>query len=277
MKNRMTPRFLFYLILVGTTFLILVPPLWLVLTSLKTQIEYMAYPIQILPSKPLWGNYIAAVTRFPYWRYFKNSALLALGYSSLCIFTSAMTGYAFSRYVDVRGQNRLFATVIVMLIVPEIVTIIPQFIVFSQLHIVGTYWPWVLWGCMGSAFHIFLFRQFFISFPSELEDAAEVDGANFIQIFLRIFLPNAKPVLATSFIFNFTWVWGDYFTPLLYLNEENTTLAVKLSSAYINPKGFIEIPLTMAGAVLYCVPLLVIFFLGQKYIMEGVITSGLKG
>jgi ABC-type glycerol-3-phosphate transport system permease component len=277
MTKHRSYRYTLYLVLSLFTLIILIPPFWLLLTSIKSQTEYIAYPIQFLPSVARWENYLQAVTRFPYWRYFQNSAFLAIGYSVLCVFSSAMAGYAFSRYGDVRGRSQLFALVIVMLIVPETITIIPQFIVFARMQIVGTYWPWVLWGVMGSAFHIFLFRQFFLNFPAELEDAAEVDGANFFQIFLSIFLPNAKPVLATSFIFNFTWVWGDYFTPLLYLNEANTTLAVKLSSAYINPKGFIEIPLTMAGAVIYCVPLLLIFFLGQKYIMEGVITSGLKG
>ncbi len=129
----------------------------------------------------------------------------------------------------------------------------------------------------GSPYHIFLFRQFFLSFPKELEDAAEVDGCSPLGTFWRIFLPNAQPALATSFILNFVWVWGDWFTPRIYLKSDNTTLAVLVNIAFVNPQGQFLTTLTIAAITLYILPLVVIFFLGQRYILKGVITSGLSG
>jgi ABC-type glycerol-3-phosphate transport system permease component len=157
------------------------------------------------------------------------------------------------------------------------VTLIPQFIVFSRLKLTGTYWPWVLWGLSGSASFIFLFRQFFLSFPRDLEDAAEVDGCNPLRIYWQVFLPNAKPALATAFIGGFVWVWGDWLTPVIYLTTANTTVAVKVASGYVNPQGFSLITVTLAASIIYTLPLIVMFFLGQRYILEGVVTSGLKG
>jgi len=161
--------------------------------------------------------------------------------------------------------------------VPAIVTTIPQFIVLSRLRFTNTYWPWILWGISGSPFHIFLFRQFFSSIPRQLEDAAEVDCCGAFRVFWQIFLPNSLPVVATSFIFNFSWAWSDWFTPLIYLDDQKTTLAVKLTRGYQNPQGFSMVMPTLAAAVIYTLPLIVLFFIGQKYIIQGVVTSGIKG
>jgi multiple sugar transport system permease protein len=187
-----------------------------------------------------------------------------------------MSGFAFSR-IPVPGREKLFKVVIALLIIPYLVTVIPQFMLFARLKLTNTYWPWILWGIAASPFHIFLFRQFFSAIPRELEDAAEVDGANPFRIFWQIFLPNAKPALATSFILNFIWVWGDYLTPILYLNDRITTLSVKLQSAYSDPHGNTLVTVVIAASVLYTLPLIVMFFLAQKHILQGVVTSGLKG
>jgi ABC-type glycerol-3-phosphate transport system permease component len=187
-----------------------------------------------------------------------------------------MAGFAFARF-NVPGNRKLFMVIIAMLIIPGIVMTIPQFVIFSRFGLTNTYWPWILWGLTASPYQIFMFRQFFLSFPRELEDAAEADGCGPFRIFAQIFLPNAKPVLATSFIFNFSWVWGDYFHPLIYLSDENTTLAVKLAGSYVDPKGHALYTITLAASVIYTLPLIIMFFLGQKYILKGVVTSGLKG
>jgi len=187
-----------------------------------------------------------------------------------------MSSFAFAR-IRVPGRDALFAVVLAMLIVPGLVTTIPQFIVFSRVKLTNTYWPWILWGLAAAPFHIFLFRQFFTTIPEQLEEAAEVDGCTPYRIFWQIFLPNAKPVIATSFIFNFSGVWGDWFAPLIYLDNEHTTLAVKLTQGYANPAGLPMTMPTLSAAVIYTIPLIVLFFLGQKYIMQGVVTSGIKG
>jgi len=171
----------------------------------------------------------------------------------------------------------LFMLLISVMFLPQTVTVIPTFMLFSKMGLTNTYWPWILWGLGASPFFIFLFRQFFSAIPKELEDAAEVDGANPFRMFWQIFLPNAKPALATAFILNFIWVWGDYLTPILYLSDRNTTLAVKLQSAYQDPQGNTLVTVVIAASILYTLPLIIMFFLAQKHILQGVVTSGLKG
>lgn len=267
-----------YTVLILVTTLISIPLIWLVITSLKVDTEYLSYPITFLPRVPQWRNYLEVFApQYHFLRHVGITTFLALAFATLTVLTSSLFGFAFARFPDVKACNRLFSLVIGLIIIPSIVTMIPQFIIFSRLHLTGTYWPWILWGLAGSPFHIFLFRQFFLSFPKELEDAAEVDGCTPFGIFWRIFLPNAKPVVATSFILNFVWVWGDWFTPLIFLRNDNTTVAVIINTAYKTPTGQFLTTLTLAAVVMYILPMVITFFLGQRYILQGVVTSGLAG
>ncbi len=263
--------------LVVFTVLFSLPTIWVVLTSLKRETEYASYPVTILPAVPQWQNYILAVTLFPYLRYFLNSVVLAGSYTVLVVLTSAAAGFGFSRHRGVPGRDLLFALVLATMMVPSLVTLVPQYMVFAHLRLLNTYWPWILWGLHGSPFHIFLFRQFFASIPRDLEDAAEVDGCGKFRIFWQIFLPNALPAVMASVIFAFTWVWGDWFYPKLFLSDQITTLAVRLATSYVDPQNNPLITVTMAGVVIYVLPMVVVFFLAQKYIIQGVVTTGLKG
>ena len=253
------------------------PVIWLVLTSFKRETEYASYPIQILPQIPQAANYYLAVTMFPYLRFFFNSVLLAGSFTVLVVLTSAAAGFGFARHRGVPGRNALFAVVLATMMVPGLVTVVPQYMLFAQLGLLNSYWPWILWGLSGSPFHIFLFRQFFATIPRDLEDAAEVDGCGKFRIFWQIFLPNSLPAVAASAIFSFTWVWGDWLYPKLFLSDQITTLAVKLATAYVDPRNNPLITVTMAGVILYVLPMVVVFFLAQKYIIQGVVTTGLKG
>jgi ABC-type glycerol-3-phosphate transport system permease component len=219
---------------------------------------------------------VQVFTLMPFVKYASQTFFLAVGFAILTIISSSMAGFAFAR-LPAPGRNRLFSIIVALIVIPAIVTVIPQFIVFSRLRLTNSYWPWVLWGLTASPFHIFMFRQFFAGVPKELEDAAEVDGCNSLRTYWQIFIPNAKPVLATSFIFNFQWVWGDYFAPIIYLNDDKTTLAVKLATAYVDPQDNPLVVVTLAACVVYMLPLIVAFFLGQRYILQGAVTSGLKG
>jgi multiple sugar transport system permease protein len=271
--------FLSYAILYGATLLISMPVIWMILSSLKSEPEFTKYPPVIFANPIRWDNYLSAITWIPYFRFAWNSTYLAVMFSTLTVFTSAMAGFAFSR-LEAPGKAKLFAIVVSLLMVPAIVTIIPQFVIFARIGLTNTYWPWFLWGLSASPFHIFLFRQFFTAIPKELEDAAEVDGANPFRIFWQIFLPNAKPAVATSFILNFVYVWGDWLAPIIYLTDAKATLAVKLATAtYSNPgdpTSQIYVTITLAAAIIYTVPPVIMFFIAQKNIMEGVVTSGLK-
>ena len=256
--------------------LVAIPLVYFVVTSFKPMEEYLTYPPRFFPTRWQPENYEAAVTMFPYFRYAGHSLFLGLSHTILTVITSAMAGFAFAR-INVRARDKLFTIIVTMLIVPGIVVQIPQFIIFARLKLTGTWWPWILWGLAGSPFYIFMFRQFFSGFPRELEDAAEIDGCGPSRTFWSVFVPNAKPVMATASILNFAGVWGDYVNPFLFLKDANTTLAVKLQTGYLSPHGELLTTIVLAGAVLYVLPLVIAFFLGQRQILEGVVTSGLKG
>lgn len=274
--GRVATRILLYAAFLSFTLIFISPILWLLLTSLKTMSEYMRYPIAILPVVPQWGNYYTALIEYPFFRYALNTLTIALPSTLLTVLSSALAGFAFARH-NAPGKNLLFVLVLSMMMVPRMVTVIPTFVFFSRLGLTNTYWPWILWGIAGSSFHIFLFRQFFSVIPKDLEDAAEVDGCSRFRIFWQIFLPLSGPVLATSSIFHFQWVWGDWFTPNIFLSQDRTTLAVLLSTAYRDPQGNALETVTMAAIAVYLLPMLIIFLFAQRYIVQGIVTSGIKG
>jgi multiple sugar transport system permease protein len=276
LTHRQLTNVVTYSLLIVVTVLLTLPVIYLISTSLKSESEYISENLDFFPSRPQWNNYYLALTMIDFKRFALNSLILATTFATLTVVTSAMAGYGFARIPGV-GRSKLFSVVVALILIPASLFIIPQFVLFSNLRVTNSYWPWILWGLGASPFFIFLFRQFFLSFPVELEEAAEMDGARIFRVFVQIVLPNSYPALATSFILSFLSVWGDWLMPLLYLNDRNTTLAVKLITAYVNPQGFPIVTPTLAASVLYILPPVVMFFFVQKYIMQGVVTSGLKG
>ncbi len=271
-----TNSFLSYLIMVVVALVILAPFAGLLLTSIKQDSEYIVWPIVLIPKIPQWINYLSALELAPYIPVALRTAGLGALVTVLVTASSSLIGFAFARY-PVKGNKPLFFMVVSLMIIPTIVILIPQFVVYSQLHLTNTYWPWIFNAIAGNSFFIFLFRQFFLSIPKELEDAAEVDGAGPFRIYWQIFMPNAKPVIAAVMVFAFQSVWSDYLMPLILLNDDKTFLSIKIVSSYVNPQGVALTTISMAANVMYILPLLVLFFLAQKQIIRGVITSGLKG
>lgn len=253
----------------------IIPVVWLLLGSVKTNRELFAYPLIVVPDQLNWDNYSRAVNDVPFLEYTVRSLFLAGSHTFLSVLMSAFVGYGFAR-LRAPGRNFFFSLMLAMVMIPSIVSIIPQYILYSRIGLIDTYWPWILWGLAGSPFHIFLFRQFFASFPRDLEEAAEVDGANRLRVFWQIFLPNSLPVVAASSIFAFQWVWGDWFFQTLFLSESNATLAMKMAQTYVDARGNPLYTLTLAGVVLYMLPLIVVFFFAQRYIIEGIVTTGMK-
>jgi multiple sugar transport system permease protein len=250
------------------------PILWLVASSFKSSFEFTSP--NWIPQEPTFENYVTAVTEVEFLHYLKNSAFLASVFTLLHVLSSSLAGYAFAR-LRAPGRDKLFLLVVASLLVPQLVTFIPQFVLFARLQLVNTYWPWIAWGAAGGALYIFLFRQFFLSFPRELEEAAELDGCGPFKIYWRIFLPNSLPALATVAIFSFQWVWNDYLFAALLLDTDKTTLSVAIASGYYDLQGRQLLPATMAGMVLYALPLVVVFFFIQRYIIQGIVTTGTKG
>jgi multiple sugar transport system permease protein len=213
------------------------------------------------------------VTRAGWGRSFANSLVIAMSFTILSTASAALAGFAFARR-RVWWKNALFLFVLSTLMVPWIVVLIPQYVIFYRLHLIGTPWPWVLWGIQGTPLQVFLFRQFFASFPRELEDAAAIDGSGRLRIFWDIFVPNSKPVIAVAAVWGFILVWGDYLTQdLFYLLDPNGTLLTRITdSASVNGGTVSSLPLA-----LYALPPIVFFVFVQRYITQSVVTTGIKG
>lgn len=253
----------------------LLPLFWLLVTALKSTSDLAAFPISWWPGQAQWGNFVLATTLINFWQFAGNSFLLAAIQSVLVTITSAMVGFGFAR-LEGWGKRPLFVIMLATLMLPSIVALIPTYIIFSQVGFINTYWPWVAWGLASSPFLSFLFRQFFSAFPKELEEAAIMDGCGYGRIFWQIFMPLSLPVIATSLVLSFSAVWGDWLSPNLFLSPDNTTLGVALSTGYTNTQGIPLENVLAAGCILYIIPMLIVFFVAQRYFTRGIVTTGLK-
>jgi len=274
-RQRRWARLAVYALLIGFSLVFLFPYVWMLVTSLKFRTEHNEYPFHFFPRVVQWVNYARAVTWINFPRYLRNSLVVSTISVSLYTFSSALVGYGFAR-LRAPGRNFLFVLVLSTMMLPYMVTIIPTYILFSRLGLVNTYWLWVFWGLSGSPFSIFLYRQFFASIPRELEEAATLDGCNWFQSFYRIFLPLSSPVIAVVAILTFQWAWSDFITPMIFLTDRLTTLTIKLALGYIDPVGNGWPPVQCAGTLFYTLPVIVLFFLAQKQIIQGVVTTGMK-
>jgi ABC-type glycerol-3-phosphate transport system permease component len=262
------------LILVVVAILVTLPFVELLISALTPGSQVGAD--RWLPSVFRWKNFTDAIDYIPFWDLTKNSVVLSSLFGVLTTFSSAITGYGFARMRG-PGKKFLFGVLIMTMMVPPIVTLIPTYLLFSRYGLVGSYLPWVLWGAAGTPYTIFLYRQFFSGLPKELEEAAIIDGAGRIRIFVQIFLPLSRPLLVTAFVLAFNAVWGDFIGPDLFLNSNNTTLAVGVSSGYTNQAGYPLYNLLAGGAFLYVIPVVLLFLFAQRSYVRGFANSGLKG
>jgi multiple sugar transport system permease protein len=268
-RNRLT-----LVVLIIVAILLTAPFVQLLISALTPGSEVTAD--RWLPSSFNWGNIRQAIDYIPFWDLAKNSVVLSALFGVLTTFSSAITGYGFARMRG-PGKKLLFGVLIMTMMVPPIVTLIPTYLLFSRYGLVGSYWPWVLWGAAGTPYTIFLYRQFFSGLPKELEEAAIIDGAGRIRIFVQIFLPLSRPLLVTAFVLAFNAVWGDFIAPDLFLNSGNTTLAVGVASGYDNQAGYPLYNLLASGAMLYVIPVVLLFLFAQRSYVRGFANSGLKG
>jgi len=252
------------------------PFLWLVSTALKSPAAMAAFPVQFWPTQAEGSNFVLAFTHINFLAYMANSALLATINATLTTLSSALVGFGFARLKG-WGKRPLFLIMLSTIMLPPIITTIPTYVLFAHLGLINTYWPWVLWGLASSPYLVFLYRQFFSTLPVELEEAAILDGCGYGRIFWQIFLPLSLPVIVTAFLLSFTYVWGDYIAPTLFLNQNNTTLAVAIGASYTDAQGNALVNVQAAGALLYIVPEIFVFVLAQRYFVRGIVTSGLRG
>jgi multiple sugar transport system permease protein len=270
-------------LLVAGGLLMMVPFLWMISTSLKTRAEVFAVPRVLWPASPRIENYAEMWNALPFGAFFVNSAKLAFLNTVGTLISCSMAAYAFAMLrFPFRGP--LFALLLVTLIIPFQVTLIPNFILYRLLphpfstsgNWIGTHEPLWVGAFLGGAFGTFLLRQFFLAIPRELADAARVDGANPWQIYLRIYLPLAKPALATLAIFTFMWSWNDFINPIIYLRDvPSFTLTAGLSLFQGQYVG--KWPLLMAGALVSILPMIVLFVIAQRQFVRGIALTGIKG
>jgi multiple sugar transport system permease protein len=261
-----------YIVIIIIVLLFVIPILWLILSSFKTQEEMVTFPSTFLPAKAQFQNYIDALQKIDYFKYLRNTIVLSLIYTVPGVITSAVFGYGFARF-NAPGKKIFFNILMILLLIPPIAVLIPEYAFFTKLHLVDTYYIWLLWGIAGNPLFIYLFKQFFSYFPKELEEAALLDGCSHIGVLFRIFFPLSKPIIVTVSLLSFLTVYGDFMGPAILLSGDNTTLAVAMANGYVARNGILLTPVLLSGIVLYLVPVILIFVFGQKYYVQGFISS----
>jgi multiple sugar transport system permease protein len=262
------------LLLIGSLFVI--PFLWMLVTSLKVQQD--VFNPNWIPSPIRWANYRESLTALPFDVYFRNTAIITILSVLGSVLSSALVAYSFAR-LRWPGRDFWFAVVLATMILPGIVTLIPRYILFAKIGWVDTFLPLIVPTWLGGgAFYIFLLRQFFRGIPPELSEAARIDGAGELRIWWQIFMPLCRPALAAITIFSFNGAWDDYVNPLIYLHSEKLyTLQLGLTAFKGGGGGVPQWNLMMAASLVVLVPIILVFFFGQKYFIEGVSLSGLGG
>jgi ABC-type glycerol-3-phosphate transport system permease component len=255
------------------------PFLWTITSSLKTAPETQFFPPLLFPAIPQWDNYGRVFAEQPIATWFLNSLIIAGIAIPGAIFTATLVAYSFARF-DYPGHDLLFMVLLSTMMIPYEVTLIPQYLVFAQIHWLNTFLPLTVpaWGG-GGAFTIFLLRQFFLTIPRDLDDAASVDGATSFRILWSIIVPLSRPALATAAILLFLNTWNDFLGPFIYLNDPNLfTMSVGLRFFQTVPEttGASKDNLLMAATVIMSVPAVVLFFAAQRYFVRGIVMTGLK-
>ena len=267
-----------HLILLVMAVLMIFPLLWLVSTSLKAPNKQMVWPPQLIPNPFYPQNYVQLFVIAPMGLYLYNSFKVTILTVIGTCFSSSLAAFAFAR-MHFRGRDALFTILLATMMLPYAVTVIPTFTIFRQLGWLDTHYPLFVPAFFGSAFNVFLLRQAYRTIPQDLVDAATVDGAGFFRIYWQIFIPLGMATLATIAIFAFLGSWNDLFSPLIYLStQEKMTVALGLT--YLRGRsgtGVQTIGIIMAGSLLVIIPMLLLYGFGQRYFIQGLARTGLKG
>ncbi|MDT8719143.1 carbohydrate ABC transporter permease [Clostridium sp. 19966] len=264
-----------YIFLVIGAIFMAIPFLWMLSTSLKTEGTVFSIPPQWIPDKLMWSNYSLAVSQGELVQGLVNTLTIVIPTTIIGLFSCCLAAYGFAK-MEFPGRDKLFMLLLSTMMIPGIVTMIPSFVIFKQLDWLDTFKPLMIPGMFGGAACIFFLRQYFMTLPKELTEAAELDGLSYFGIFLRIALPLSKPAIATQAIFGFLGGYNDYMGPLIYLNSpDKFTLQLKLAT--FNGAYSSSWTLIMAGSVLALIPTVALFFFAQKYFIEGIVMTGMKG
>lgn len=265
----------------------IVPFVWMVLTSVKSRADIAAYPPRLLPTEWVWSNYTAALDYAPFATYFRNSLLIAIGHTAINLMLATMAGYALAR-VPFRGRNVVFMAILSMMMIPTYTKIVPQYLIAKSMPFFGgndylgrggygwldSWWALIIPGAL-TPFAIFLFRQFYLSLPAELEEAARIDGMGEFGIFARVMTPLVKPAVATVALITFETSWNNFLWPLLVTTRDDLRV-IQVGLAAFQQAERTEWSYLMAGSTLATLPMIVLFLFTQRYFVQGFATAGIK-
>ena len=275
MKKKTISKIVIYIIISLVATLYVFPFFWLIRSSFMTSAEIFAMPMRWLPRQFRYTNFTEALSAFPFVLFFRNTMIIVLLNVIGNILSSSFAAFGYAR-IEFPGRDFFFALIISTLMIPWAVLLIPQFIIWQRLGFFNTFVPLTLPAFFLNGFFIFLIRQFINTIPRDYDEAARIDGAGYLSIYARIIMPMLKPALATVGVFSFMWSWNDFLGPLIYLrNRDLLTLALGLRqfmSYYSNEWHYL-----MAASSVIIIPMIILFFFAQRYFIEGISFSGLKG
>jgi multiple sugar transport system permease protein len=265
----------FFLVILSLVFIF--PFYWMIISSLKSDLQIFLWPPQWIPKPMVWSNYAEAFTNpnLPFLTFFKNTMILEVGIITGKLLSCILVAYGFAR-LNAPGKNFWFGVLLATFMIPYAVTMIPQYILFNYFGWVNTYLPLIVPAFFGEGYAIFLMRQFFLTIPRELEEAAVIDGANTYQIIRHIIVPLSTPILAVITVLSFKDIWNNFFQPLLYLNDR-TKYTLSIGLAYFNGQYSVHMGVLMAASVVLMLPLVIVFFVAQKAFVEGISLTGIAG
>lgn len=267
-----------YVFLAGFSALFLLPIVWMISSSLSDLSSMFAERFRWIPESLHWENYARAVTMLPFGRYLWNTLIITVPVMIATALSSSLVAYGFSRFTF-KGREILFALCLSTMMLPGQVTMIPLYMMYAKIGWVDTYLPLIVPSFFGAPFYIFLLRQFFLSIPREMDEAARIDGANALRIYWSIILPQAKPALTTVLIFTFIGAWNDFFGPLIYINSPELatlTLGLNMMKSQILGSGTVEWNVLMAASLLVMLPNVFIFFFAQKQFVKGMSVGAIR-
>ena len=254
--------------------LFLMPLFWMVTSSLKPDYQVLESPPRWLPNPIVWSNYPEALTYVPFGRYALNTLFIAVLVILGHVLSCTLVAYGFARF-RAPGKGFLFLVLLATMMLPYPVTMVPLYIVFSRIGWVNSFWPLIVPAFLGNPFYIFLLRQFFLTLPPDLEDAARVDGASTLQTIWHVILPASRPAMATVAIFSFQAVWNDFLPPLIYLHDQ-TKYTISLGLSFFRSTYDVKWGYLMAASLVTMLPVVLLFFFAQRLFIQGITLTGMK-
>lgn len=290
-RERVAPRFtsararrvlghtLIYVIVALGAIIELVPFFWMLTSSLKPTEELFFMPPKYLPSRLVWSNYPEALSYLPFARFFGNTVVIVVTTAIGVIFSSSLVAFSFAR-LRWPGREKVFLIFLAAMMIPEAARIIPEYVVFKHLNWTNTYYPLIIPTFLAPPYFVFLLRQFFLTIPREMDDAARIDGCSSFGIYSKIILPMSTPALGVVAVYQFIGAWNDFFRPLIYIhNEGKYTVALGLRMFHNAGVGATAKPWSqlMAVSLIATLPVMVVFFFLQRLFIQGIVISGVKG